>query len=178
MLCTKCNSTSVSSGTSVESILYKENELSIEMEFSMCGDCGREFITKQQIQANDKSIRDAKRGADGLLMAEEVSKIRDSLGLTQKQAAQVFGGGANAFSKYERSEVVQSASMDKLIRLAFSNARVFDELLEMAGLTHIAHNAIKMTSRPAKVLLFDRSAKYEDYCSNDKHYAVQSEISA
>ena len=46
-----------------------------------------------------------------------IEGIADS-GLTQKQAAKVFGGGSNAFAKYEAEDVVQSVGMDKLLRLA------------------------------------------------------------
>jgi len=40
------------------------------------------------------------------------------LGLTQHAASSIFGGGLNAFSKYERGEVIQSKAMDKLIRVS------------------------------------------------------------
>jgi HTH-type transcriptional regulator/antitoxin MqsA len=40
------------------------------------------------------------------------------LNLTKKEAAIMFCGGTNAFSKYERGEVIQSKAMGKLMRLA------------------------------------------------------------
>jgi HTH-type transcriptional regulator/antitoxin MqsA len=41
----------------------------------------------------------------------------------------VFGGGRNAFSKYERGEVSQSVAMDKLIRVCLKHRDVFQELV-------------------------------------------------
>ena len=38
--------------------------------------------------------------------------IRKRLSLTQAQAARLMGGGDNAFSKYERGEITQSAAMN------------------------------------------------------------------
>ena len=43
--------------------------------------------------------------------------IRKRLGLTQAQAARLMGGGDNAFSKYERGEVTQSAAMNSVLLL-------------------------------------------------------------
>ena len=41
--------------------------------------------------------------------------IRKRLGLTQ--AARLMGGGDNAFSKYERGEITQSAAMNSVLLL-------------------------------------------------------------
>ena len=59
MNCNKCNSASVTHNSSVENILYKGQELPVEMDYSVCQDCEREFIATEQIQTNDKRVRDA-----------------------------------------------------------------------------------------------------------------------
>jgi len=71
----------------------------------------------------------AKRRADGLLSPEEIRHAREALGLTQHKAAEVFGGGRNAFSKYERGEVAQSVAMDRLIRLCLAHPKMLSELM-------------------------------------------------
>ena len=75
-----------------------------------------------------------KKAVDGLLTSTEILEARENLGLTQEQASLVFGGGRNAFSKYERAEVSQSSSMDKLIRMCLKHPNVFRELLTEAGI--------------------------------------------
>ena len=45
------------------------------------------------------------------------SLTNNSHPVLQKQITSVFGGGLNAFSKYERGEIIQSEAMDKLIRV-------------------------------------------------------------
>ncbi len=55
-----------------------------------------------------------RKKSDGLLTSSEIYEARITLGLTQESASLVFGGGKNAFSKYERAEVSQSVAMDKL----------------------------------------------------------------
>jgi DNA-binding transcriptional regulator YiaG len=77
---------------------------------------------------NDAAIRAAKRSYDGLLTPDEIHRSRRLLKLTQEEASKVFGGGANAFSKYERGEVTQSAAMDRLIRLCVNHPELVDEI--------------------------------------------------
>ncbi|MBW2185712.1 MAG: type II toxin-antitoxin system MqsA family antitoxin [Deltaproteobacteria bacterium] len=58
----------------------------------------------------------------------DVRRIRRKLGLTQKQAANVFGGGINAFSKYERGEVEPGLSTLKLLRLLDRHPKLLVEI--------------------------------------------------
>lgn len=117
MNCSMCGSTNVMQYVETEKIAYKKSFLQVPMHYSQCADCSHEFVPAEQIKINDKAVLAAKRTADGLLTPEEIYSIRQILGLTQAQAAEVFGGGRNAFSKYERGEVAQSEPMDKLLRL-------------------------------------------------------------
>jgi len=126
--CKYCKSTNIEHKEEQELIAYKGNKINISVEFSICRKCGREFISKQQILNNDARVRDAKKTADGLLTSFEIYEARVKLGLTQEQASIVFGGGKNAFSKYERAEVSQSIAMDKLIRVCLRHPKVFIEL--------------------------------------------------
>lgn len=90
--------------------------------------CGADPVLQDQIQRNHRRIVDAKRSADGLLTGPEIQALRKELGLTQKDASELFGGGANAFSKYERGDVVQSSAMDKLLRLIGQHPYLLAEL--------------------------------------------------
>jgi len=47
--------------SSAENISYKGLLLPVEMAFSRCNGCEREFISKYQIMANDARIRDVKK---------------------------------------------------------------------------------------------------------------------
>lgn len=83
-----------------------------------CDVCDADPVFPDQIAFNEKRIADAKRKETGRLVGREVRVLREQLGLTQQQAATLFGGGANAFSKYERGEVMQSVAMDRLMKAA------------------------------------------------------------
>lgn len=126
--CKLCKSEDVSGYVEAEEITYKGSTLQVSIAYSLCNNCDREFISKPQILQNEAALRAAKKDYDGLLSSEEIIRARRTLSLTQEQAARVFGGGRNAFSKYERGEVSQSVAMDKLIRICLNHREVFHEL--------------------------------------------------
>ena len=87
-------------------------------EFSVCSKCATEFVSAHQARANEKQFANARRKEQGLLTTEQIAQIRKDLNLRQEDASQIFGGGANAFSKYELGYVTQSVAMDRLLRTA------------------------------------------------------------
>ena len=128
MKCVMCSSAELVAKSEIESIRYKSNVLQVLMEFTVCQSCGYEFVATEQIKSNDQAVTGAKRRADGLLTPAEIRAAREALGVTQARAAELFGGGRNAFSKYERGEVAQSEAMDKLIRLCLAHPYFMEEL--------------------------------------------------
>ncbi|HIF9162566.1 TPA: type II toxin-antitoxin system MqsA family antitoxin [Photobacterium damselae] len=131
--CKICNSDRVLEFSDSEIIKYKGNDLSVIVDYSECAECGREFITKDQILVNELRIREAKKKYDGLLSKDEIVIARKELNITQEEASRIFGGGRNAFSKYERGEVSQSVSMDKLIRICLEDRATFNKLAKESG---------------------------------------------
>jgi HTH-type transcriptional regulator/antitoxin MqsA len=126
--CKICKSEDISGFVEVEDISYKGKDLQVSIAYSVCNNCNREFVSKPQIIQNELALRAVKKTFDGLLSSEEIVRAREELSLTQEQAARVFGGGRNAFSKYERGEVSQSVAMDKLIRICLNHRDIFREL--------------------------------------------------
>ena len=49
--------------------------------------------------------------------SQEIRRIRRKLGLTQREAARLTGGGHNAFSRYERGQVTPMPAVLNLFRL-------------------------------------------------------------
>jgi len=60
--------------------------------------------------------------------AEELRNIRKRLKLTQRQAAELFGGGANSFSDYERGIAKPARSTMILLNLLDHHPELLDEL--------------------------------------------------
>src|SRR5690349_5677080 len=89
--------------TGTETLSYGGKNLNVEgIEFSTCQACHEDIVSPEQAKRNDVRFADAKRVADNLLTSREIKSLRESWNLTQAEASKVFGGGQNAFSKYER----------------------------------------------------------------------------
>lgn len=118
ILCPVCGSESLTPGTHDLGLTSGDRKFLVSgLEHYDCATCGADPAFPDQIRRNDLKIADGKRRADGLLTGAEIREIREDLGLSQADAAALFGGGANAFSKYERGQVVQSVPMDRLLRV-------------------------------------------------------------
>jgi len=105
------------------------------LEGHQCSSCDTGLCDPEQIRRNERRIKEAKRLADGLLSGNQIREVREQLGLSQQEAATIFGGGTNGFSKYERGETAQSVAMDRLLRLVMADPSKLDELRAMAGLS-------------------------------------------
>lgn len=124
--CKHCGGTSLKELTVSDTVDFRGLTLDIEgMHLSKCISCNHSFENAEQKSFNEGLKKDAYvrerdllRTRDGLLSSDEISHIRHKFSLTQREAAIIFGGGPNAFNKYESGEVLQSVSMDRLLRLA------------------------------------------------------------
>lgn len=112
--------------------------------YSICSHCKMETVTPHQTRINKRTIIEAHKSALGLLTAKEILKLRDRLGISQAEAAQLFGGGVNAFSKYENSAITQTKAMDNQLRLA----------LEVPGAAEYlaAREGVELKSRSEKTI--------------------------
>lgn len=92
-----------------------------------CPECGDGWL-------DDESSRRYGLAGDDLVLQhreqvkQEVKRIRRKLGLTQKQAAEIFGGGVNAFSRYERGEAEPGPSTIKLLNLLDRHPELLKEV--------------------------------------------------
>jgi HTH-type transcriptional regulator/antitoxin MqsA len=109
--------------------IYEGSQLTVsEVEGWLCGACGElEFDDPQAakryfdlVAALQKEIKSRQ--------AEELRNIRKRLKLTQRQAAELFGGGANAFSDYERGVAKPARSTVMLLHLLDHHPELLDEL--------------------------------------------------
>ena len=70
------------------------------------------------------------RGADvdEVLGPHEVTQVREKLGLSQRAAGELLGGGPRAFQKYEAGKQAVSAPMSNLLRLLANDPTRVNEL--------------------------------------------------
>ncbi len=99
-------------------------------------------ITGDFCPACDESILDAaeSRRVMNLMLAfnkqvnaaivdpEFISSVRKKLALDQREAAEIFGGGANAFSRYENGKTKPPLALVKLLKVLDRHPDLLDEV--------------------------------------------------
>ncbi len=111
-----------------EAYSYKGQTLEVEQPGTWCNVCDEGVLESVDLKATQKQIRDFQVQVDGLLSSSEIRRIRKKLKLTQKQAADIFGGGPNAFSRYERGEASPVRATSHLLRLLDKHPEQLQEL--------------------------------------------------
>ena len=57
-----------------------------------------------------------------------IARVRKKLDLDQREAAEIFGGGVNAFSRYENGKTRPPLSLVKLFKLLDQHPELLDEI--------------------------------------------------
>ena len=112
-------------------INYKGQSATIQMPGWYCDEFGESIHTGEDMKVSDAALKELKNKAD-LLNAQEVKRIRTKIGLTQREAGAIFGGGPNAFQKYEQGTVTVSKPMSNLLRLLEKHPEDVEELRKYA----------------------------------------------
>lgn len=133
-VCPICESGRLSEERGTNSVDYKGVSQELVMLYSVCDACGSEQVTDGQSRANKRVMVEFKKQVEGLLIGAEVKPLRIRFGISQAEAAQIFGGGPVAFSKYENDDVMQSEPMDKLLRTARDVPGAIEYLARNAGI--------------------------------------------
>lgn len=134
-LCPLCGEGHLTSKTEEVVTEYEGRTGNVTLRFAECDSCGSEITDEADSRANKRAVLAFRKSVDGLLSGAEIRTIREHYGITQDQAARLFGGGPKAFSKYESGDVAQAVSMDKLLRVVRNSEVAFWDLVVIAGLS-------------------------------------------
>lgn len=151
--CDACGQGHLTSQEKIQSQKYKGFTGQIKSHFSTCDFCYAELTNSEESKLNRREMIAFQKSAEQLLTSHEVKELRIKYGISQSQAATIFGGGPVAFSKYENDDVVQSEAMDKLLRVALNFPSVFSWLAERANETAVATSSMQLAlSQLQKIL--------------------------
>jgi HTH-type transcriptional regulator/antitoxin MqsA len=110
------------------SFTYRDHNLTVPKisgwHCPVCGEC--QFDNAEGKRYSDAV--DAFCAAVDHEIAESVRDIRKKLGLRQAEAGKLFGGGASAFSEYERGKTQPHKSTVLLLKLLDKHPELLDEL--------------------------------------------------
>ena len=98
-----------------------------------CASCGAESTRSAQHTENLARLKARKAEYGGLLLGEEILSLRRRYGITQQNAAKIFGKGKIAFSRYENEVSYPDETTTRLLTLAIEKLDVIRWLADRAG---------------------------------------------
>jgi HTH-type transcriptional regulator/antitoxin MqsA len=98
-----------------------------------CSECGTSAYLPNQRKINSELIAEFQAGLVDYVSPSDVLAVRERYSLTQKQASQIFKGGINGFSKWERGVAFPSGATAMLIKVALASPDAMKELAKIAG---------------------------------------------
>jgi HTH-type transcriptional regulator/antitoxin MqsA len=93
-----------------------------------CSKCDEAIFDGKALRAREKALLELKAEVDGVLGPKEVADARERLGLSQRKAGELLGGGPRAFQKYESGTQAVSVPMSRLLTLLANDPKRLREL--------------------------------------------------
>jgi len=128
--CPLCFEGILHDGEKGKTLAYRGRMYTYMVHGAFCDNCGDGFPTHdQQEESAWQYFRDEVDTAE----AADLARIRKKLKLTQREAAQIAGGGHNAFSRYERGESKPVQAVLNLFKLLDRHPELLKDLGEYRG---------------------------------------------
>lgn len=126
--CVACGGGPVKRETRQASFKYKGQTLRYDQPGEWCAECGEVFLDKSDKNSTDPLIYNFQAKIDGRLTTDDILRIRKKLGLTQKEAGELIGGGPNAFSRYETGKSYPAKALENFLRVLDKHPESIEEL--------------------------------------------------
>ena len=100
-----------------DTVKYKDSQVTVEQPGWYCSGCDEVVFTGEDAAVTEAVFVRLKADVDRILTPGEVRRIRERLGLSQRAAGRLLGGGPRSFQKYESGTGWVTRSMTNLLRL-------------------------------------------------------------
>lgn len=130
MKCPLCGSAELVHDTRDVPYLYKgETTLIPDVTGDFCPACDEVVLRKEDGDRYSEMIGLFQRQVNAAFVDPEyIAKVRKQLHLDQREAAELFGGGVNAFSRYENGKTKPPLALVKLLRLLERHPDLLNEV--------------------------------------------------
>jgi HTH-type transcriptional regulator/antitoxin MqsA len=126
--CPFCGKESYYHQTKPMILRYKSISITVKQPGFWCDECREGVIGGDDRKATQKELQTLRAQIDGLLTPDKIKQIREELKLTQLNASDIFGGGVNAFSRYERGETPIPRPLSQLLFLLKNHPNLLSEI--------------------------------------------------
>lgn len=130
MQCPDCGAAELVHDTRDLPYTYKAESTSIPaVTGDFCPACGEVILNREHGERYSELLRSFQRQVNAAYVDPDyIARVRRKLDLDQRQAAELFGGGVNAFSRYENGKTKPPLALVKLFRLLDRHPDLLDEI--------------------------------------------------
>jgi HTH-type transcriptional regulator/antitoxin MqsA len=94
-----------------------------------CPACGECLPTTEECSRVSAAMRDFSKKVNATLVDPAfIARVRTKLKLDQREAAEIFGGGVNAFSRYETGKTKPPLALVKLLKVLDRHPELLKEI--------------------------------------------------
>ena len=95
----------------------------------VCPACGEAVLDAKESRRVNTLTREFNQKVNAAIVDPAfIMIVRKKLDLDQRQAAQIFGGGVNAFSRYENGKTKPPLALVKLLRVLDKHPKLLSEI--------------------------------------------------
>ncbi|MEE4618691.1 type II toxin-antitoxin system MqsA family antitoxin [Pseudomonas alliivorans] len=130
MKCPSCGATELMHDRRDMPYAYKtESTLIPLVTGDYCSACGEVVLASIESTRVSTAMLEFNRKVNASLVDPAfITTVRKKLALDQREAAEIFGGGVNAFSRYENGKTKPPLSLIKLLRLLDRHPELLNEV--------------------------------------------------
>lgn len=130
MKCPVCGVAELVHDTRDQSYTYKgETTVLSSVSGDFCTACGESILNSEESRRTmDMMLEFHKQVNAAIVDPAFIAKMRRKLHLDQREAAEIFGGGVNAFSRYETGKTKPPLSLVKLLKVLYKHPELLSEV--------------------------------------------------
>lgn len=131
MECVSCGAMDLVTDCRNISYNYKgESTIIPDVKGDFCVACGEAVLDKEESQRVSTAMLAFNKQVNSAIVDPTfISKVRKKLSLDQQEAAQIFGGGVNAFSRYENGKTKPPLALVKLLKILDRHPELLPEVI-------------------------------------------------
>jgi HTH-type transcriptional regulator/antitoxin MqsA len=130
MKCPSCGSDDLTQRTQDLPYSYKGEETTIaDVTGRSCGSCGEFVLDDTEARRVNAAMLEFNKQVNATSVDPAfIVSVRKKLNLDQKEAGDLFGGGVNAFSRYENGKTKPPVALVKLLKLLDKHPELLPEI--------------------------------------------------
>ncbi|MCO4891212.1 type II toxin-antitoxin system MqsA family antitoxin [Cupriavidus sp. WGtm5] len=129
MKCPECGGAELVAGMRDMPYTYRgETTVIPNVSGQWCPKCGEGVLPRDSDWVSEAMLAFNRQVNAALVDPSYITEVRKKLRLDQREAAEIFGGGVNAFSRYETGRTKPPLALVKLLRLLDRHPELLEEI--------------------------------------------------